>query len=148
MDISYILNELGEDRERHFGSVSTPLYQSSNFCFPNVAAMRASLEDEMDVPFYTRGHNPTVAVLQQKIAALEGAGYIKRGQNMPRVYANSILSATAQEAIEKINQSQRIEDKLKEDAELVKLWSEKNPKDSKSLESFIKGYETFKKEKK
>lgn len=35
--------------------------------------MRASLEDEMDVPFYTRGHNPTVAVLQQKIAALEGA---------------------------------------------------------------------------
>lgn len=38
--------------------------------------------------------------------------------------------------------------KLKEDAELVKLWSEKNPKDSKSLESFIKGYETFKKVKK
>lgn len=38
--------------------------------------------------------------------------------------------------------------KLNEDAELVKLWSEKNPKDSKSLESFIKGYETFKKEKK
>ena len=38
--------------------------------------------------------------------------------------------------------------KLKEDAELVKLWSEKNPKDSKSLESFIKGYETFKREKK
>ena len=36
-------------------------------------------------------------------------------------------------------------DKLKENAELVKLWSEKNPKDSKSLDSFIKGYETFKK---
>lgn len=73
MDISYILNELGEDRALHFGSVSTPIYQSSNFCFPNVAAMRASLEDEMDVPFYTRGHNPTVAVLQKKLAALEGA---------------------------------------------------------------------------
>ena len=38
-------------------------------------------------------------------------------------------------------------DKLKENAELIKLWSEKNPKDSKSLDSFIKGYETFKKEK-
>jgi cystathionine beta-lyase/cystathionine gamma-synthase len=73
MDVSYILNELGEERERHYGSISTPVYQSSNFCFPNVAAMRASLEDEMDVPFYTRGHNPTVAVLQQKLAALEGA---------------------------------------------------------------------------
>jgi cystathionine beta-lyase len=73
MDVSYILNELGEDRERHFGSVSPPIYQSSNFCFPDVAAMRASLADEMDVPFYTRGHNPTVAVLRQKLAALEGA---------------------------------------------------------------------------
>ncbi len=73
MDISYILNELGEDRELHYGSVSTPIYQSSNFCFPNVAAMRASLADEMDVPFYTRGHNPTVAVLRKKLAALEGA---------------------------------------------------------------------------
>lgn len=73
MDISHILNELGEERERHYGSVSTPVYQSSNFCFPSVAAMRTSLEDEMDVPFYTRGHNPTVAVLQQKLAALEGA---------------------------------------------------------------------------
>ena len=38
-------------------------------------------------------------------------------------------------------------DKLKKNAELVKLWSEKNPKDSKSLDSFIKGYETKKKEK-
>ena len=34
---------------------------------------------------------------------------------------------------------------LKKNTELVKLWSEKNPKDSKSLDSFIKGYETFKK---
>jgi cystathionine beta-lyase/cystathionine gamma-synthase len=73
MDVSYILNELGEDRSLHFGSISTPIYQSSNFCFPDVGAMRASLADEMDVPFYTRGHNPTVAVLRQKLAALEGA---------------------------------------------------------------------------
>jgi cystathionine beta-lyase/cystathionine gamma-synthase len=73
MDISYILNELGEDRDQHFGAVSPPIYQSSNFCFPNVAAMRASLADEMDVPFYTRGHNPTVAILRKKLAALEGA---------------------------------------------------------------------------
>ncbi len=39
------------------------------------------------------------------IAALEDAGYLKRGQNMPRIYANSILARNAQEAIEKINAS-------------------------------------------
>jgi len=62
------------------------------------------------------------------IAALEGAGYIRRGQNMPRVYANSILSANAQEAIDKINQSQRIDLNLKEDAIRIikKLFSSKS----------------------
>jgi ATP-dependent DNA helicase RecQ len=41
------------------------------------------------------------------IAALEDAGYIKRGQNIPRIYANSILSENAQDAIEKIRNSSR-----------------------------------------
>lgn len=41
------------------------------------------------------------------IAALEDAGYVERGQNVPRIYANSILSKTAQDAIEKIKASNR-----------------------------------------
>jgi ATP-dependent DNA helicase RecQ len=48
------------------------------------------------------------------IAALEDAGYLKRGQNMPRIFANSILSKNAQEAIDKINASERFEEKQKE----------------------------------
>ncbi|MEA4925456.1 MAG: RecQ family ATP-dependent DNA helicase [Syntrophomonadaceae bacterium] len=47
------------------------------------------------------------------ITALEEAGYLKRGQNMPRVFADSILSKNAQEAIEKINASDRFDDKQK-----------------------------------
>lgn len=41
------------------------------------------------------------------IAALEEVGYLKRKQNMPRIYANSILSKNAQEAIDKIMLSQK-----------------------------------------
>lgn len=48
------------------------------------------------------------------IAALEDAGYLKRGQNMPRIFANSILSKNAKEAIDKINASERFEEKQKE----------------------------------
>ena len=48
------------------------------------------------------------------IAALEDAGYLKRGQNMPRIFANSILSKNAQEAIEKINISERFDERQKE----------------------------------
>ncbi|MTK53099.1 RecQ family ATP-dependent DNA helicase [Paludibacter sp.] len=48
------------------------------------------------------------------IAALEDAGYLKRGQNMPRVFANSILCKNAQEAIEKINHSKKFHESQKQ----------------------------------
>ncbi len=75
------------------------------------------------------------------IAALEDAGYLKRGQNMPRVFANSILSKNAQEAIDKINVSERFEEKQKEKGIRIikKLFSSKSRKQSseESAESRI-----------
>jgi ATP-dependent DNA helicase RecQ len=44
---------------------------------------------------------------------LEEAGYLKRKQNMPRIFANSILSKTAQEAIDKIMHSQKFSEEQK-----------------------------------
>ena len=73
MDISEILNHVGEDREEYYGSISPPILQSSNFAFPSVKSMRESLKHEYDIPFYTRGFNPTVGILRKKVAALEGA---------------------------------------------------------------------------
>lgn len=73
MDISYILNHLGEEREGYFNAVAPPVIQSSNFAFNNVAAMRKAFNDEQDVHIYTRGNNPTVEILRKKIAALAGA---------------------------------------------------------------------------
>ncbi|MEM6763275.1 MAG: PLP-dependent aspartate aminotransferase family protein [Bacteroidota bacterium] len=72
-DYSHILTHLGEDRDQVQGAVNPPIYYSSNFAFNTVEEMRHALTHEMDVPFYTRGHNPTVAVLRKKIAALEKA---------------------------------------------------------------------------
>ncbi|NHE59220.1 RecQ family ATP-dependent DNA helicase [Cyclobacterium plantarum] len=66
------------------------------------------------------------------IAALEDAGYLKRGQNMPRIFANSILSKNANEAIEKINASDRFREKEKEGGIRIikKLFSSKSRKES------------------
>ena len=50
------------------------------------------------------------------IASLERAGYLKRGQNMPRVYATGILARNAQEAIDKIEASSRFDEKQKTQA--------------------------------
>jgi cystathionine beta-lyase/cystathionine gamma-synthase len=72
-DLSYILNHLGEDRESWRGAVSPPIYQSSIFAFPSVAAFREGFRDEFRRTTYTRGNNPTVEILRKKVAALEGA---------------------------------------------------------------------------
>src|SRR5476651_1479917 len=73
MDLSYILNELGEERENYFNAVSPPIIQTSNFTFKTVSDFRASLSDEFDTLIYSRGHNPTLNILRKKLAALDGA---------------------------------------------------------------------------
>jgi cystathionine beta-lyase len=73
MELSHILNHLGENREEYYGAVAPPIFQTSNFAFKSVAEMREKLTKELENPFYTRGYNPTVATLRKKVAALEGA---------------------------------------------------------------------------
>jgi cystathionine beta-lyase/cystathionine gamma-synthase len=73
MDLSYIINELGEDRENYFNAVSPPIMQTSNFAFKKVDNLRQAFEDEMGGYLYSRGLNPTVDILRKKLAALDGA---------------------------------------------------------------------------
>jgi cystathionine beta-lyase/cystathionine gamma-synthase len=73
MDISYILNHLGEDRQDYFNAVSPPIMQTSNFAFDTVDGLRKAFADEMGGYLYSRGLNPTVEILRKKLAALDGA---------------------------------------------------------------------------
>ena len=73
MDISYIINELAEDRENYFNAIAPPIVQTSNFCFATVEEMRNALADEYANFVYSRGNNPTVDILCKKLAALDGA---------------------------------------------------------------------------
>lgn len=72
-DISYIINELGEDRDLYFNAIAPPIIQTSNFAFKKVDALRKAFEDEMSTYLYSRGINPTVDILRKKLAALDGA---------------------------------------------------------------------------
>lgn len=73
MDISYIINELGEDRDQYFNAVAPPIIQSSNFTFNTVADFREAMSDEYTANLYSRGNNPTINILRKKLAALDGA---------------------------------------------------------------------------
>ncbi|RYY60806.1 MAG: PLP-dependent transferase [Chitinophagaceae bacterium] len=73
MELSEILNELGEDRSLYFNAVAPPILQTSNFAFRTVAELRSAFADEMGGYIYSRGLNPTVDILRKKLAALDGA---------------------------------------------------------------------------
>lgn len=59
--------------EAYLNAVSPPIFQTAMFCFKDTEHMRQTLAQESSQPFYTRGVNPTIKILQEKIAALEGA---------------------------------------------------------------------------
>ncbi len=73
MDISYIINELGEERANYFNAIAPPIIQSSNFAFTTVDEMRSAFADEYSTYLYSRGLNPTVDILRKKLAALDAA---------------------------------------------------------------------------
>ena len=73
MDLSYIINELAEDRQQYFNAVSPPIVQSSNFAFDKVEDLRNAFADEYAGYLYSRGLNPTVEILRKKLAALDNA---------------------------------------------------------------------------
>ncbi len=72
MNLSEILNHLGEDREKYFNAIAPPIIQTSNFKFDSIQKLREAFAYERGAHLYTRGNNPTVTICQQKIAALEG----------------------------------------------------------------------------
>ena len=73
MDWSFILNELGEEREHYFNAIAPPIMQSSNYAFKTVESLRLAFADEMGGYLYSRGINPTVDILRKKLAAMDGA---------------------------------------------------------------------------
>jgi cystathionine beta-lyase len=73
MDISYIINRLGEENEDYFGAIAPPIMQTSNFSYKKTNDLRTAIKDEKSHLIYSRGNNPTVDILCKKLAALEGA---------------------------------------------------------------------------
>jgi cystathionine beta-lyase/cystathionine gamma-synthase len=72
-DLSYILNELGEERSEYFNAVAPPIIQTSNFRVNTVEELKKLFADEYSGYLYSRGLNPTVDILRKKLAALDQA---------------------------------------------------------------------------
>jgi cystathionine beta-lyase/cystathionine gamma-synthase len=92
MDQSYIINQLGEDRENYYNAVAPPIIQTSNFAYKSVDDFSFAIKNEKDRHIYSRGNNPTVDILAKKMAALEGAEDCLMVGSGAAAISNSIIS--------------------------------------------------------
>jgi methionine-gamma-lyase len=63
----------GEPKHGRNGPVAPPIERTSNFVFANTAEMKRWAEGKSKAYIYTRYGNPTLAIAEAKLAALEGA---------------------------------------------------------------------------
>lgn len=64
---------LGHNADAHFGALNPPVYMSSTFAFKSTDQGGEIFAGEREGYFYSRISNPTLALLETRLAALEGA---------------------------------------------------------------------------
>jgi len=69
---STLLLHAGQRPDSDFGARATPIYQSSSFVFPDTETAAGIFNVERAGHVYSRITNPTNAVLEERISALEG----------------------------------------------------------------------------
>lgn len=73
----------GYNPAEHHGALVPPIYQTSTFAFPSAEYGAACFSGEESGHFYTRISNPTLNLLEQRMAVLEnGAGAVAFGSGM------------------------------------------------------------------
>jgi O-succinylhomoserine sulfhydrylase len=72
-----------------FGETGEALYLSSGFTYDSAEQAVHSFKDEVDHFLYSRFANPTVAMFEQRLAALEGAEVcVATGSGMSAMFAS------------------------------------------------------------
>jgi len=67
-----MLMHLGEERQDYMGAVVPPIFQNSLFTFDGWDAIDKAFDDRVNSYIYSRGKNPTVSIVQDKLAAMAG----------------------------------------------------------------------------
>ncbi|QHW32510.1 aminotransferase class I/II-fold pyridoxal phosphate-dependent enzyme [Paenibacillus rhizovicinus] len=62
---------------RHHGAINVPIYQTSLFAFETYDQFQQAAQHSQHTPVYSRGYNPTVRYLEEKLAELERAEMAK-----------------------------------------------------------------------
>ena len=79
-----------------FGETGEALYLSSGFTYSSAEEAVDSFTDEVDHYLYSRFHNPTVAMFENRLAAIEGAEFcVATGSGMSAMFASIACMVSA-----------------------------------------------------
>jgi len=79
-----------------FGETAEALYLSSGFTYSSAEEAVDSFTDEVDHFLYSRFHNPTVAMFEKRLAAIEGAEFcVATGSGMSAMFASIACMVSA-----------------------------------------------------
>ncbi|MCZ8515631.1 aminotransferase class I/II-fold pyridoxal phosphate-dependent enzyme [Paenibacillus filicis] len=78
--------------DRHQGAVVMPIYQNSLFTFATYEEFDLASTGTEDIAVYSRGHNPTVRQLEQRLAQLQGGGKARCFASGMAAISTAILS--------------------------------------------------------
>ncbi len=79
-----------------FGETAEALYLTSGFTYSSAEEAQDSFTDEVDHFVYSRFHNPTVAMFEKRLAAIEGAEYcVATGSGMSAMFASIACMVSA-----------------------------------------------------
>lgn len=72
VDFETLIVHAGQEPDPAWGSLATPIYQTSTFCFDSVEEGAAKFAGETPGFVYSRGGTPTTRAFEMKCAAMEG----------------------------------------------------------------------------
>ena len=72
VDFETLIIHAGQEPDKAYGSLATPIYQTSTFCFETVEEGAAKFANQIPGFVYSRGGNPTTRAFELKCAAMEG----------------------------------------------------------------------------
>ena len=79
-----------------FGETAEALYLTSGFTYSSAEEAVDSFTDEVDHYLYSRFHNPTVAMFEKRLAAIEGAEFcVAAGSGMSAMFASIACMVSA-----------------------------------------------------
>lgn len=91
-NLETILAHYGEERDKHNGAIVPPIYQNTLFAFESWDHIDEAFSDPINNNIYTRGNNPSVSIVEKKLAKIAGGEKVRLFSSGMAAISSAIMS--------------------------------------------------------